>query len=152
MKCCVMEGGVVLYDRCVCVYAFSVFVVGKWISDRNGKGQKRIGSENAVWHPDDGRKDTRNMLRNYWLPIKSLIVASSWSHLYLLIRNAVSITGAQITVLPRNRWSNSHKMYEVNKCVQSKKLVQYLDIKFLLQNSNTCKINRTLSLCTSLHF
>ena len=24
------------------------------------------------------------MLRNYWLPIKSLIVASSWSHLYLL--------------------------------------------------------------------
>ena len=29
MKCCVMEGGVVLYDRCVRVYAFSVFIVGK---------------------------------------------------------------------------------------------------------------------------
>jgi hypothetical protein len=39
---------------------------------------------NAVW-PDDGRKDTRNMLRNNWLPIKSLIVASSWSRLYLQI-------------------------------------------------------------------
>jgi len=47
-----MEGGVVLYDRCVCVYAFSVFVVRKWIS----------GSENAVWPPDDGRKEARNML------------------------------------------------------------------------------------------
>ena len=42
------------------------------------------GSENAVWPPDDGRKDARNMLRDYWLPIKSLFVASSWSHLYLL--------------------------------------------------------------------
>ena len=40
---------------------------------------------NAVWPPDDGRKDARNMLRNNWLPIKSLIVASSWSHLYLQI-------------------------------------------------------------------
>ena len=30
------------------------------------------------------------MLRNYWLPIKSLIVASSWSHLYLLIKDARS--------------------------------------------------------------
>ena len=40
---------------------------------------------NAVWPRDDGRKDARNMLRNYWLPIKSLIVASSWSHLYLLV-------------------------------------------------------------------
>ena len=46
------------------------------------KEQKTIGSDNAVWPPDDGRKDARNMLRNYWLPIKSLIVASSWSHLY----------------------------------------------------------------------
>jgi len=36
------------------------------------------------------RKDARNMLRNYWLPIKSLIVASSWSHLYLLIKDARS--------------------------------------------------------------
>ena len=50
-------------------------------------GQKRIGSENAVWPPDDGRTDARNMLRNYWLPIKSLIDASSWFHLYL--RNTV---------------------------------------------------------------
>ena len=39
---------------------------------------------NAVWPPDDGRKDARNMLRNKWLPIKSLIVASSWSRFYLL--------------------------------------------------------------------
>ena len=38
---------------------------------------------NAVWPPDDGRKDARNILRNNWLPIKSLIVGSSWSHLYL---------------------------------------------------------------------
>ena len=53
-------------------------------------GQKTIGSENAVWPPDDGRKDARNMLRNKWLPIKSLIVASSWSHLYLLIKDAWS--------------------------------------------------------------
>ena len=53
-------------------------------------GQKKIGSENAVWPPDDGRKDARNMFRNYWLPIKSLIVASSWSHLYLLIKDARS--------------------------------------------------------------
>ena len=27
-----MEGGVVLYDRCVCVYAFSVFVVRKTLN------------------------------------------------------------------------------------------------------------------------
>ena len=40
---------------------------------------------NAVWPPDDGRKDARNMLRNNLLPIKSLIVASSWFRLYLLI-------------------------------------------------------------------
>ena len=40
---------------------------------------------NAVWPPHDGRKDARNMLRNNWLPIKSLIVASSWSRLYLQI-------------------------------------------------------------------
>jgi len=53
-------------------------------------GQKTIGSENVVWPPDDGRKDARNMLRNNWLPIKSLIVASGWSHLYLLIKDARS--------------------------------------------------------------
>ena len=49
-----------------------------------------IGSEKTVWPPDDGRKDSRNILRNYWLQIKSLIVASSWSHLYLLIKDARS--------------------------------------------------------------
>ena len=32
-----------------------------------------------------GRKDARTLLRNNWLTIKSLIVASSWSHIYLLI-------------------------------------------------------------------
>ena len=48
-------------------------------------GQITICSENAVWPPEDGRKDARNMLRNKWLTIKSLIVASSWSHIYLLI-------------------------------------------------------------------
>jgi hypothetical protein len=37
----------------------------------------------TVWPPEDGRKDARNMLRNNWLPTKSLNVASSWSHLYL---------------------------------------------------------------------
>jgi len=31
-----------------------------------------------------GVKTPRNMLRNNWLPVKSLIVASSWSHLCLL--------------------------------------------------------------------
>ena len=30
------------------------------------------------------------MLRNYWLPIRSLIVASSWSQLYLLFKDARS--------------------------------------------------------------
>ena len=54
------------------------------------RGQKTIGSENAVWPPDDGRKDARNMLRNNWLPIKSVFVASSWSRLYLLIKDARS--------------------------------------------------------------
>ena len=80
----------IVWSLCVCVfvYAFGVFIVGKWIS--GGKGQKIIGSENAVWPPDDGRKYARNMLRDNWLPIKSLIVASSWSHLYLLIKDARS--------------------------------------------------------------
>jgi hypothetical protein len=45
---------------------------------------------NAVWPPDDGHNDARNMLRNNWLPIKALIVASSWSCLYLLIKDARS--------------------------------------------------------------
>ena len=54
-------------------------------------GQITICSENAVWPPDDGRKDARNMLRNNCLTIKSLIVASSWSHIYLLIKYARSL-------------------------------------------------------------
>jgi hypothetical protein len=50
---------------------------------------------NAVWLPDNGRKDARNMLRNNWLPIKSLTVASSWSRLYLLIKDARSLEHKQ---------------------------------------------------------
>ena len=38
-----------------------------------------------------GRLYARNMLRNNWLTIKSLIVASSWSHIYLLIKAARSL-------------------------------------------------------------
>jgi len=29
--------------------------------------ESRLAS--CVHYPDDGRKDTRNMLRNYWLPL-----------------------------------------------------------------------------------
>jgi len=47
-------------------------------------GQKTIGSVNAVWPPEDGRRDSRNMLRKNLLTIKSLIVASSLFHIYLL--------------------------------------------------------------------
>jgi hypothetical protein len=54
-------------------------------------GQITICSENAVWPPEDGRKDARSMLSNNLLPIKSLIVASSWSHTYLLIKDARSL-------------------------------------------------------------
>ena len=54
-------------------------------------GQITICSENAVWPPEDGRNDARNMLRNNWLTIKSLIVACSWSHVYLLIKDARSL-------------------------------------------------------------
>ena len=50
----------------------------------------------AVWPPDDGRKNARNMLRNNWLPIKSLIVASSWSRLYLLIKDARSFENKEV--------------------------------------------------------
>ena len=53
--------------------------------------QITICSENAVWPLEDGCKDDRNMLRNNWLTIKSLIVASSWSHIYLLIKDARSL-------------------------------------------------------------
>ena len=48
----------------------------------NRTGNQRLW--NAVWPPDDGCKDARNMLRNNCLPIKSLFVASSWSRIYLL--------------------------------------------------------------------
>jgi len=61
-------------------------------------GQKTIGSENAVWPPHDGRKDASNMLRNNWLPIKSLIVASSWSHFYL--RHNWSLGHDHVAILP----------------------------------------------------
>ena len=54
-------------------------------------GQINVCSENTVWPPEDGRKDARNMLRNNWLTIKSLIVASSWSHVYLLIKDVRSL-------------------------------------------------------------
>ena len=62
-------------------------------------GQINICSENAVWPPEDGRKDARNMLRNNWLTIKSLIVASSWSHIYLLIREARSLEHKDMNAL-----------------------------------------------------
>ena len=42
---------------------------------------------NAVRSPDDGHKDARNML----ITNKSLFVESSWSHLYLLIKDARSL-------------------------------------------------------------
>ena len=60
------------------------------LQHHNSYNRTENDSENAVWPPDDGRKGARNMLRDYWLPIKSLIVASSWSHLYLLIKDARS--------------------------------------------------------------
>ena len=48
---------------------------------------------NAVWPPDDGRKDAQNKLGNNWLTIKSLIVASSWSRLYLLCHSLWKVRG-----------------------------------------------------------
>ena len=54
-------------------------------------GQITICSENAIWPLEDGRKDARNILRNNLLTIKSLIVASTWSHIYLLIKDARSL-------------------------------------------------------------
>ena len=44
------------------------------------------------------------MLRNYWLPIKSLILASSWSHLYLLIKDARSFVYKILNLTNRWRW------------------------------------------------
>ena len=48
-------------------------------------GQKTIGSETQFDLLMMGIKTPRNMLKNNLLPIKSLIVASSWSRLYLLL-------------------------------------------------------------------
>ena len=65
-------------------------------------GQINICSENAVCPPEDGRKDARNMLRNNWLTIKSLIVASSWSQIYLLLENVdIRVGREDITYLCR---------------------------------------------------
>ena len=61
---------------------------------------------NAVWPPDDGPKDTRNMLRNNWLPIKSLIVESSRSRLYLLF----------ITVFTRTHHLSFREPHESSSC------------------------------------
>jgi hypothetical protein len=85
-----------IYDAVVCTHYITYFFfyvkdsvmrklkfkeLGRIMSNWAINWETAIGSENAVWPPDDGRNDTRNMLRNNWLPIKSLIVASSWSHL-----------------------------------------------------------------------
>ena len=64
---------------------------------------------NTVWPADDGRKDAWNMLRNNWVPIKSLIVASSWSRLYLLIKDARSFEhkvswGISCRIFGRQKW------------------------------------------------
>jgi hypothetical protein len=86
-----------IYDAVVCTHYITYFLfyvkdsvmwkrkfkeLGRIMSNWAINWETAIGSENEVWPPDDGRKDTRNMLRNNWLPRKSLIVASSWSHLY----------------------------------------------------------------------
>ena len=77
-------------------------------------GQKTVCSENAVRPPDDGRKDARYMLRNNWLTIKSLIVASSWSRLYLLNmeftrRNSFTPVSTQYDCHPTDFHKNSWK-------------------------------------------
>ena len=64
--------------------------LASWLSNIT-TGQINICSENAVWPPEDGRYDAWNMSRNNWLTIKSPIVASSWSHIYLLIKDARSL-------------------------------------------------------------
>jgi hypothetical protein len=46
---------------------------------------------NAVWPPDDGRKDARNMLRNKWLPINHYSLLLGGSRLYLLVKDARSL-------------------------------------------------------------
>ena len=75
-------------------------------------GQITICSENAVWPPEDGRKDARNMLRNNWLTIKSLIVVSSWSHIYLLIKDARSL---------------EHKVFQYCLCV-----ISFIEVVYVL--------------------
>ena len=40
---------------------------------------------NAVWPPDDGREDARNMLRKNWLPINRYLLHVGGSRLYLHI-------------------------------------------------------------------
>jgi hypothetical protein len=55
--------------------------------------------------PDDGRKDARNMLRNNLLPIKSLTVASSWSYLYLLIKDAQSFEHKVYVYVGKKFWN-----------------------------------------------
>ena len=99
--------------------SFSVLL---WLSNITTvtTGQKMIGSENAVWPPDDGRKDARNMLRDYWLPIKSLIVASSWSHLYLLTLYLFAITEKckpSHTGLYLGNCPERHKIFDVGNCL-----------------------------------
>jgi hypothetical protein len=41
-----------------------------------------------------GVKTPQNMLRHSWLPIKSLIVASNWSRLYLITIEACQATNS----------------------------------------------------------
>jgi hypothetical protein len=82
-----------VWSRLQATYSTQCTQFASWLSNITTvtTGQINICSENAVWPPEDGRKDARNMLRNKWLTIKSLIVASSWSHIYLLIKDARSL-------------------------------------------------------------
>jgi hypothetical protein len=67
--------------------------VGKLISGRNGvwcRGWAGLGLCRCGGCLELRGLDKVDMLRNNWLPIKSLIVASSWTHLYLLIKDARS--------------------------------------------------------------
>jgi hypothetical protein len=43
---------------------------------------------NAVWPPDDGRKDARNMLRNNWLPVNHYLLRLVGLAFYLLTKDA----------------------------------------------------------------
>ena len=68
-----------------------------------------------------GRKDARNMLRNNWLTIKSLIVASSWSHIYLVIKDARSL---------KHKIGFSVKQIRVNDCETINSLTYYQAFEF----------------------